>query len=229
MTSGMTVPAVVAAAVLSGTACGQSLFVRQPTLMINEQGQPDPLVELRSTSLFFVQPPEPREIRVHDLVYVIVDEVSRATSSQRLDTIKEFGIEADLNSALDLRSLIELELAAAGIDNLSLIDAEAENEFRSRGDFDRSDRITARLAATVLDVKPNGNLVLEARKTIGTDEERRTLLISGVCRQDDITLSNTILSSQLADLRFEMVYEGQVKKAASKGVITKALEFLFNF
>ena len=80
--------------------------------------------------------------------------------------------------------------------------------------------------ATILDIKPNGTMVLEARKSLRSDEEAFTLVAVGVCRVNDISADNTILSSQLADLFVEKQHEGYLKKAAEKGPLTKLFDFL---
>src|SRR5690606_24123486 len=104
----------------------------------------------------------------------------------------------------------------------------SKREFTGDGAQERRDTITARITAKVLDVKPNGQVVLEARSSIISDEEQ-VMLISGVCRAEDITLTNTVQSTQLADLRLEIHHSGELREAAKKGVLTKLLDTIFNF
>ncbi|HPO94367.1 MAG TPA: flagellar basal body L-ring protein FlgH, partial [Phycisphaerales bacterium] len=95
--------------------------------------------------------------------------------------------------------------------------------------LERKDNFTARIAAEIIDVKPNGNLVLEARKAIESNGEVSTMVLSGVCRGQDITKSNTIQSSQVANLTLKVEGDGDVKDAGSKGILTRVLDTLFNF
>jgi flagellar L-ring protein precursor FlgH len=81
----------------------------------------------------------------------------------------------------------------------------------------------------VIDVKPNGILVLEARKTIQKNEEHQSIVLSGQCRTEDVTNANSVLSSQLAELTLISKQEGQVKDAATKGWIPRIIEALFAF
>ena len=94
---------------------------------------------------------------------------------------------------------------------------------------DRSDSVILRVTAEVVDVKPNGTLVVQARKKIKNDEEEQTLLASGVCRVEDITPDNTVLSTQLFDLEFTKVNKGQVRNGTKTGGLTKLLDFLNPF
>lgn len=211
----------------AGQAAGQSLFVRAAQPAVNEAGEIDRNVLLRRQSLFFVQPPEPRTIQKHDLVTIIIDEITRATSSQSLETNNDLQIQDTLNALLDPAQLAEARLRPGNQTNLQLLNLNAQHEFTGEGDYDRTDRITSRLTAKVIDVKPNGTLVLEATKRVTTDDEERVAILSGVIRQDDITNANTVLSSQMADLRFEIKHEGEIRKAAQKGLVTRVLETLF--
>src|SRR4029078_8654390 len=72
-----------------------------------------------------------------------------------------------------------------------------KRDFKGEGTVDRSDRFTTRVQAEVLDVKPNGTLVLQARSRIKTDDEERYFILTGTCRVDDVSADNTILSRQL--------------------------------
>jgi len=212
---------------VAAPAAGQSLFL-QPAGVPGEE-TPAITPSLPAASMFFVAPTQPRAFSVHDIVHVIINETSSASSSQTLETTKEATLENRLENVIDPMLLLELQLRAAATSELDLLNLEASNEFAGEGAYDRQDRLTARVAAEVVDIKPNGTVILRARKTIGTDEERRTITLTGTARSEDITDANTVLSSQLADLVVDVDNEGEVRKGAKKGVITKALEFLFNF
>ncbi|MEM7622066.1 MAG: flagellar basal body L-ring protein FlgH [Planctomycetota bacterium] len=218
---------IVVLTLACGNAWAQSLFVQQ-SLTVGD-AVPENAEQLTATSLFFVAPTQPRSYRVHDIVHVIINETSSATSSQSLETTKELSADNQIEGIIDPMKLLELQLEASSLTNLQLLAAEAANEYAGEGDYDRQDQLQARIAAEVVDVKPNGTLVLRARKTIATDEEERTITLTGLVRGEDITEQNTVLSSQLADLILNVENDGDVRNAAKKGVITRAFEWLFNF
>ena len=218
---------------LSPAATGQSLFMSAGAQA--NAGVPGlatrggPGSSLAAASLFHVAPPEPRAFGKHDIIYVIIDEQSTANSSQTLDTEKTLQADSTLNALLDLRELLTGDLRNGTDQPIRLLDIDGQSTFEGDGSYGRTDRIRARIAATVLDVKPNGTLVIEARKQMVTDAEERTILLSGVVRQEDVTVENTVLSSQLADLRVVMEHEGELRKAAKKRWLTKAIEFVLPF
>jgi flagellar L-ring protein FlgH len=234
---------VVALAWISG-ASAQSLFVQAPppapvatTEMVPTAAPAEPGpgtaqrggLSLGQTSLLAIEPPRPRQYERHDQVTIVVDEVSRQQAEQSLKTDKSYGIDATLSAAIDPWELLEARLRQADIDRLRLIDAGAKQRFDGKGRYERNDRFTMKIQATIIDVKPNGVLVLEAQKTIDKNGEVTTTVLSGSCRQEDITGNNTIFSSQLADLTLISRQEGQVHKAGRKGLIPRVLETVFAF
>lgn len=209
-------------------AWGQSLFLVHDHRASDAPGV-GPAMAASQVSLIWVPEPEPRVFQKHDIVTIIIDEVSTQTSSQSLETEKDSRTRANLNSIVELMSLLELRLQQADTRNVSLIDFNARRNFTGEGDYERKDRFSARITATVLEVKPNGTLVLQASKRIAKDTEIQTIVLSGVVREQDITRQNTVLSSQMANLDITSHHEGQVRDAAKKGFITEILDALFAF
>lgn len=189
----------------------------------------DPAAPLYEVSLFAVRPPEPREYKRHDLITIIINESSTQESEQSLSTSKEIDGSGTLGATLSFEDLLDLKLRNSSISDLELLRYAAQREFEGDGEYERSDRFTDRITATVIDVKPNGVLVLEARRFTAMDEETKTLVISGNCRTDDVTEQNTIQSNQLADLRLVVEHEGNVREANRKGPLTRLLEWLLPF
>lgn len=189
----------------------------------------DPAEPLYAVSLFAVRPPEPKEYKRHDLITIIVNESSTQTSEQTLETTKETDASASIGATLSVEDLLDLRLRNSSISDLELLRYAAQREFAGEGEYERTDRITDRLTATVIDVKPNGVLVLEARRFTASDEETKTFILSGNCRTEDVTEQNTIQSNQLAELKLEVQHEGDVRDAASKGPLTRFVEWLLPF
>jgi len=220
---------LIGAACLAIPAQGQSLFTKPVATPVSITGELDPSAPLRRISMLAIAPPTPRTFAVHDLVTIIIDESSSSSSKQTLKTKKESDTAAKVKALVDPLQLLETRLRDGALSDVDLIDSESTLEFKGDGKYDRSDRFIARITAEVIDVKPNGTLVLEARKRIERDKEHSEIVLTGVCRLDDITLSNTVLSSQLANLVVVQHNEGVVRKAAEKGVITNMLDTIFNF
>ena len=186
---------------------------------------------LRDLSMFTVPPPRPREFAVHDLVEIIVRESSTARSRQSLDTQKEYGSNGAITKfpSFDLRDLLQLQIQQGSGTNVPELDITFDKEFKGDGEYERRDDLTARLTAEVIEILPNGNLIIEAQRSIRTDEEASMISVTGICRAEDVTATNTILSNQLHDLTISLHNTGELKESSQKGIIAKVLDAIFAF
>ncbi len=181
-------------------------------------------------SLFGVVAAQPRSYVKHDLVEIIINESSLQKFEQTADMKKNSSLTAELSRFPSLKDLAMDATLGEGIGAVKPgLGVKSDNKYKGEGKFNRKDQITAKITATIIDVKPNGNLVLEARETIQTDKEITTMVISGTCRGEDISRSNTVQSSQIANMNLRIEHEGDVKNSAEKGIIPRVFEAIFNF
>lgn len=225
-------------AVVLGVAHGQSssLLISEPAprprLSLNNQiGLAQP--HLQHVSYFAVTRPAVRQFAIHDLVTIIVRESSNASSEATLETEKDVGVKGTINAFpdLQLKHLIEGTIKPSTLESgdQPQVDVSVSQDFEGEGEYERKDDLTLRITARVVDIKPNGMLSLEGRKYIRNDDEKLTVTITGYCRPKDVTIDNTVLSTQLGDLRIDKTHEGELRKSSKKGLFTKVLEFIFNF
>ncbi len=219
---------VVLVGIFTQSAHAQSLFLAQEETNASPDATQSEII-LEEASLYFITAPEDRVIQKHDIITIIIDESSSQKSSQTLETEKESKSTATVNAMLDVMELLQLRIRETSSPTTDLVKFNAKREFTGDGEYVRTDKFSARIAARVLEVKPNGTLVLEAVKRIAKDSEISVLTLSGFARDEDVTAQNTILSSQLADLNISVVNEGDLKKAAEKGLITRVLDTIFSF
>ena len=183
-------------------------------------------------SLAAVRPPAPRQYGLHDLVTIIVRETTQNDSLASLSTEKEFEIDGEITQFpnLNLRKLLDFQLGPSDMrDGRPAVEMEMEKSFEGDGDYKRRDSFTTRITAEIIDVKPNGTLVLQARRHITTDSESMDMTLTGTCRKEDVTADNTVLSTQLFDLRLEKHHGGELKRATKRGIVTKFFDALFAF
>jgi flagellar L-ring protein FlgH len=184
--------------------------------------------DLKSMSVFAVPEQQPKMIKKHDLVTIIIREESEVSSQGTADLKRESDIDAGVDAFIKLNvKNVAIEPGITGTP--PRVTANASRNFKGEATVDRSDSVIARITAEVVDVKPNGTLVVQARKKIKTDEEEQTLLCSGICRVEDITPDNTVLSTQLFDLEFTKINKGQVRNTTRTGLIAKLLDFVNPF
>jgi flagellar L-ring protein precursor FlgH len=185
--------------------------------------------QVQQTSLIAVIPPPPRTYQKHDLIEVIINETSVQSFEQSLDSSKKYDIMAELVKFPSIRNLLEAQLVNGDDQSLANLNIGHNRKFAGEGEFERKDKVQARLTAIVLDVKPNGTLVLEARESIQSDDESSTMVLSGICRSEDVSKLNSVQSAQLANLTIRIEHDGDVRESAKKGIIPQVLETIFNF
>lgn len=193
---------------------------------------PAPLVGppvLADVSLYGVQPPEPRSFKENDLLTVIISERASLSRTQKEEQDKSYDLQGAVVSFPDMLQMLQLRLENGRESNLPKIDLNYNNGYEGEGKYKREDRLTARVTARVLEVKPNGTLLVEARTEVKSDNECQLIVLAGLCRQEDVTDQNTIQSSQLFDLKLDIQNTGDVRKTSNKGWIPRVIEMLFNF
>ena len=186
--------------------------------------------QLAGVSLFVVSVPPPKKYAKHDVIEVIVNETSAESFTQTTDMKKDYTLKAELSKFPSLASLFEELALREGIGSVKpAVGVTGNSQLKGTGKLDRKDQVTAKLSAFVVDVKPNGNLVLEARESRSAGKEVTTMVLAGTCRAEDITKNNTVLSAQLAGLTIRIEHEGDVKDSGHKGFFPTILEAVFNF
>lgn len=176
--------------------------------------------------------PAPRLFAINDLVTVVIHENMTTDFTSSLETEKTAERRGEIVEfpRLTLSDLLDARISPSEFaDGEIALDLEYEQAYEGEGDYSNQQTMTGRIQARVIDVKPNGTLVLEARKSVTSDHEHYQLVATGTCRVDDITADNTILSSQLANLYIDKQHQGHLKQAADKGLLTNILDFIFNF
>jgi flagellar L-ring protein precursor FlgH len=183
---------------------------------------------VNAVSFYAVMPPVPKTLHKHDLVTIIVNEQSAFSSNGTTD-LKHTN---DLDMIID--SYLQLKLS-----NLSLnehlpttpleLKTSGARDFKGTADVDRTDSFTARITASVVDVKPNGTMVLQATKRIKTDEEEQVFTMTGTCRVEDIAADGTVLSTQLYGLDLVKKHTGAVRDTTTRGLIPRLLDYINPF
>jgi flagellar L-ring protein precursor FlgH len=186
---------------------------------------------IAESSFVAVAMPEPREFALHDLVTIIIREATETDISGGLETEKSSSIKGKITAfpQLNIADLLEFQLGNNNITDPPELNVTFDQDFEGQGDYERRDSFTARITARIVDIKPNGTMVLEARKYIKSDTETLEMVITGTCRAEDVTADNTVLSTQMYDLRLVKNHDGEVRRSSKKGILTRVLETVFNF
>ncbi len=106
---------------------------------------------------------------------------------------------------------------------LRLFDAQYENAqtFSGDGTASNNNNFNGSITVTVIDVYPNGNLLVSGEKQVGVGNETQYVRFSGVVNPVFLTLDNTIESTKVADARIEYKGSGQASDATVMGWLAR--------
>lgn len=150
-----------------------------------------------------------RAARVGDILTVSVNVSEKAELNNTTERSRTNSDSATLDSFLGYETKLNKVFPSA-IDNTSLIDLGSAMGNKGSGKIQRGETISVKVAAIVTQILPNGNLVVQGRQEIRVNYEVRELLVSGVVRPEDITATNTVQHTQMAEARIAYGGRGQI-------------------
>jgi flagellar L-ring protein precursor FlgH len=95
--------------------------------------------------------------------------------------------------------------------------AENDTKFSGKGDSSANNDISGTITVTVIEVLPNGNLLVSGEKMMGINQGEEFIRFSGVVNPSNITVANTVQSTQVADARIEYKANGFIDSAQMMG------------
>lgn len=101
------------------------------------------------------------------------------------------------------------------------VTATGDQKFEGKGDSAQKNDFLGTITVTVIDVLPNGNLLVSGEKQMGINEGTEYVRFSGVVNPSTISSANSVASSQVADARIEFKGRGEVDSAQAMGWLTR--------
>ena len=161
-----------------------------------------------------------RARRVNDLVTIRVIENTSAAGTA------DSSLDKKSNANAAVTQLMGLEKKVPG-DSTTLVGAAANTTFKGAGTTSRTSTLTAQMTARVVEVLPNGDLVLEGAREIDINGDRQIAVLTGVLRPSDIQPNNVAFSSSVGQLRIRYFGKGLMKDNLQPGWLIRALNKVF--
>ncbi len=140
------------------------------------------------------------------------------TSNNALGVPNFFGLESSLGKILP-----------GAFDPSKIITTNSALASQGTGGINRTEQISLTIAAVVTQVLPNGNLIIQGSQEIKTNEDERQLTVAGIVRPEDISSSNTIASSQIAEARINYGGHGDIAAVQKTPAGTALLQRFWPF
>ena len=157
---------------------------------------------------------------VGDLITVQVDET--VTTQDNLT----YSADRSSNTTNNFTGLINSILPGRPLTG-KLNEFGGGNTVESTTKNNRSFQFTDSIAAQVVQLLPNGNLVIQGKKTIINTNERIDVLMSGVVDPRWINDLGEVSSKNIANLQFAMNGSGSVSRSGGEGIINRFIRYLF--
>jgi flagellar L-ring protein precursor FlgH len=108
-------------------------------------------------------------------------------------------------------------------------DLSSNRSFDGNAQLSSDRQFTDTLTATVVDVLPNGNLVIEGHRVRVVSGEQRLLRVTGIVRPVDLTAFNTVQSAAVANFKIEYAGHGVDTNFTSQGWLGRVVNHLWPF
>ena len=172
------------------------------------------------TSWTYVPPAPARTLKLHDIVSIRIDEVATSLSTGNATSRKTTSYDATIKDWIRLVGLDTIKPAPQS-DGNPRIQTEQNEVYRGDSTIRTSESFTRNIAAEIVDIKPNGLIVLDATKVIEENDNSWKYSLTGTCRSQDIGPDNTVLSRNLIQSHIKKIDLGHVRDGYSRGWLTK--------
>ncbi len=164
--------------------------------------------------------------RTGDILTITVQESATAQNSQQRKDSRTSALQDAVG-----QFLFSAAASKFGTHNgeLPAMNLTGSSSFNGGGQVNNSQTASASAAVLVVDVLPNGNLVIEGIHLVTFAGETQYVVLHGLVRPDDIASNNTILSTNIADARIEFYNQGSLTDMQNRGWLSKLYEKLRPF
>jgi flagellar L-ring protein precursor FlgH len=163
-----------------------------------------------------------KAIRLHDVVSVVVSESLAASTDGQVKNSRAS------NATSGLTGLFGKLKAANALQNLAGM--TASSGLTAQGQSTTSSSLTTTFGAEVVDVLPNGMLVVQATRQLTFSQQTQLIRLRGLVRPEDVSAQNEILSTAMTDLELEVTGKGIVNDSTYRqNPLVRMLEKLVVF
>lgn len=148
-----------------------------------------------------------RDIRagsVDDLITIVVSESLSAVASGVTNTSRKSSATSNITALAG--TSVPARLA-------NPLGVNGNQQLQGQGQTTRNMTLSTTIAARVIGVTQNGTLLVEGTKDISVNSEKQSITVRGLVRPTDLSVANSISSTQVADLTIHVNGKGVVGDA----------------
>ncbi|KCZ92225.1 flagellar basal body L-ring protein FlgH [Hyphomonas johnsonii] len=169
-----------------------------------------------------------RAKEVGDLLTVVVEMDDQASLKSSLSRSRGSSEDLSVDALFGLPNIVNRALPGSASVSPA-VDYQRNSNLNGTGAVNRAEKIAFTLAARVVGLEPNGNLIIHGYQQTRVGAEVRYLSVAGVIRAQDITRTNTVTYEKIADAQLSYVNEGDTTGANGRKAIPKFLDKVMPF
>ncbi|WP_425040027.1 flagellar basal body L-ring protein FlgH [Primorskyibacter sp. S187A] len=163
-----------------------------------------------------------------DILTVVIEIDDRAEISNSSQRSRSSSESLSIPQLLGLPQRVDPDLPT-GATLADAVDLQADSSSGGDGSVKRREKLTLRIAATVVDTLPNGVLAIEGSQEVRVNFELRELLVSGYVRPEDISRQNEITYDNIASARISYGGRGQITDVQQPRIGQQILDAVLPF
>ena len=171
------------------------------------------LFQQRTLSVF----EDPRPYKVGDIITIMLDESTSASKTADTSTSKDDTV------SIASPTIFGRPLTIGSDDEIGNNEYAPSREFDGQADSSQSNSLSGEISVTVVDILPNGNLVVKGEKWFTLNQGKEYIRVAGVIRPQDVLSDNTIASTKLADAQIAYSGEGFLHDSNTQGWFSQML------
>ncbi|RJQ84829.1 MAG: flagellar basal body L-ring protein FlgH [Desulfobacteraceae bacterium] len=165
--------------------------------------------------------------RIGDIVTIRIVENSSASNQASTTTDRSSSLTAGIEGFFNAEKRYANDHPF--FNPFSSVKGAINSEFEGTGATKRSGALSAYMTARVMDILPNGNLVIEGNREVRVNAENQQITLTGIIRPRDISADNIIQSTYIADARIAYSGKGVINERQRPGWFTRVLDVVWPF
>ncbi len=204
---------------------GKGFLILIAMMSVMQAAQAESLFVLGASQSFYAAEPKSlygsvRARSVGDLVTIVLSE--NITFNDALN----YAAERSSNTVDNFTTFINKLLPGVPLNN-QFNNFGGSNTVDSQTSNERSLSVSDYVTVQVVQLLPNGNLMVQGKKTLLNGNERVDLLVSGVVDPRWINDTGQVSSRNVANLQFALAGKGSISRGSNEGIFNRVIRYLF--
>lgn len=169
-----------------------------------------------------------RASRVGDVITVDIKFTNKTNVDDKLEASRTLTQTTPINNFFGYEKYAK-KIFPKAVDPKHMTNLGADTDLKTKGTRERTDEMDIKIAATIIQILPNGNMVIQGHREVRISGEVRTIELKGIIRREDIIAGNRIKYAKIAEARLSDVSRGEISDLNStpwgQEILNKILPF----